>query len=186
MLQRLHQATGLLVALAIALSGCKSERDHAAPPRVTSVLDMPSQSSTLVVPIELSLDDLQGALEREMPRQLWSIDERHSKCIGGKRVKAFGRRLKVTPDIDCWIVGEVTRGAIALSGSGNRLTISMPERPSTFLPLDDQRIAQHVQPGRERPAPRYSPEDLARCMPRYTVERGRLLRNGMQEFLFKL
>jgi len=63
---------------------------------------------------------------------------------------------------------------------------AMPERPSTFLPLDDQRIAQRSQPGRERPAPRYSPEDLARCMPRYTVERGRLLRNGMQEFLFRL
>jgi len=63
---------------------------------------------------------------------------------------------------------------------------AMPERPSTFVPVDDQRILQHVSPGRERPAPRYSPEDLARCMPRYTVERGRLLRNGMQEFLFKL
>ena len=63
---------------------------------------------------------------------------------------------------------------------------SMPERPSTFVPLDDQRILQHVKPGRERPAPRYSPEDLARCMPRYSVERGRLLRNGMQEFIFKL
>jgi hypothetical protein len=63
---------------------------------------------------------------------------------------------------------------------------SMPERPSTFVPTDDQRILQHVKPGRERPAPRYSPEDLARCMPRYSVERGRLLRNGMQEFLFKL
>jgi hypothetical protein len=43
-----------------------------------------------------------------------------------------------------------------------------------------------VVPGRERPAPRYTPEDLARCMPRYSVERGRLLRNGMQEFLFRL
>lgn len=63
---------------------------------------------------------------------------------------------------------------------------AMPERPSTFLPIDDQRIVQRVTPGRERPAPRYSPEDLARCMPRYSVERGRLLRNGMQEFLFKL
>jgi hypothetical protein len=63
---------------------------------------------------------------------------------------------------------------------------AMPERPSTFLPIDDQRIVQHLQPGRERPAPRYSPEDLARCMPRYNVERGRLLRNGMQEFLFRL
>jgi hypothetical protein len=63
---------------------------------------------------------------------------------------------------------------------------AMPERPSTFVPVDDQRILQHTAPGRERPAPRYSPEDLARCMPRYSVERGRLLRNGMQEFLFKL
>ncbi len=63
---------------------------------------------------------------------------------------------------------------------------AMPERPSTFVPVDDQRIVQHTALGRERPAPRYSPEDLARCMPRYSVERGRLLRNGMQEFLFKL
>mgnify|MGYP006175175661 CR=1 FL=1 len=30
------------------------------------------------------------------------------------------------------------------------------------------------------------PEDLARAMPRYTVERARLLRNGMQEYLFQL
>ena len=62
----------------------------------------------------------------------------------------------------------------------------MPERPSTFVPVDDQHIAQHDVVPRARPAPRYTPEDLARCMPRYGVERGRLLRNGMQEFLFRL
>jgi hypothetical protein len=62
----------------------------------------------------------------------------------------------------------------------------MPERPSTFVPVDDQHIAQHGIASRARPAPRYTPEDLARCMPRYGVERGRLLRNGMQEFLFRL
>jgi hypothetical protein len=62
----------------------------------------------------------------------------------------------------------------------------MPERPSTFVPIDDQHIAQQAIVPRERPAPRYTPEDLARCMPRYGVERGRLLRNGMQEFLFRL
>jgi hypothetical protein len=62
----------------------------------------------------------------------------------------------------------------------------MPERPSTFVPVDDQHIAQHAIVPRARPAPRYTPEDLARCMPRYGVERGRLLRNGMQEFLFRL
>jgi hypothetical protein len=62
----------------------------------------------------------------------------------------------------------------------------MPERPGSFVPIDDQRLVNMSSSGGERPAPRYSPEDLARCMPRYTVERGRLLRNGMQEFLFRL
>jgi hypothetical protein len=76
--------------------------------------------------------------------------------------------------------GALAHGLVYYTGK------SMPERPSTFVPLDDQRIVQHTKPGRERPAPRYSPEDLARCMPRYSVERGRLLRNGMQELLFKL
>jgi hypothetical protein len=78
------------------------------------------------------------------------------------------------------------RGALA-HGLVYYSTKAMPDRPSTFVPIDDQRIAQRLAPGRrERPAPRYTPEDLARCMPRYSVERGRLLRNGMQEFLFKL
>lgn len=63
---------------------------------------------------------------------------------------------------------------------------TMPQRPGCFVPLDDQRLVNKAVAGPERPAPRYSPEDLARCMPRYTVERGRLLRNGMQEFLFRL
>jgi hypothetical protein len=62
----------------------------------------------------------------------------------------------------------------------------MPERPVCFVPADDHRLVNVAAPAAERPAPRYSPEDLARCMPRYTVERGRLLRNGMQEFLFRL
>jgi hypothetical protein len=65
-------------------------------------------------------------------------------------------------------------------------TRTMPQQPGSFVPLDDLRLINKGAPGPERPAPRYSPEDLARCMPRYTVERGRLLRNGMQEFLFRL
>jgi len=65
-------------------------------------------------------------------------------------------------------------------------TRTMPQQPGSFVPLDDQRLINKGASGPERPAPRYSPEELARCMPRYTVERGRLLRNGMQEFLFRL
>src|SRR5690606_23006979 len=50
------------------------------------------------------------------------------KCIAGRRVRAFGADVKVTPDIDCRIVGEVTRGTITLSGSGERLRIALPVR----------------------------------------------------------
>jgi len=38
----------------------------------------------------------------------------------------------------------------------------------------------------ERIAPRYSPEDLGQWMPAFSVERARLLANGMQEYLFRL
>lgn len=90
----------------------------------------------------------------------------------------------LTAVMDC-IALRCKRGALA-HGLVYYSAKAMPERPSTFLLVDDQHIVQRVSPGRDRPAPRYSPEDLARCMPRYNVERGRLLRNGMQEFLFKL
>jgi hypothetical protein len=62
----------------------------------------------------------------------------------------------------------------------------MPQRPSCFVPLDAERLANVGPAQPERDAPRYSPEYLTLCMPRYTAERGRLLRNGMQEFLFRL
>lgn len=62
----------------------------------------------------------------------------------------------------------------------------MPSRPSCFVPVDDQRLLNVDPRPLERKAPRYSPEDLAHCMPRYEVDRARLLRNGMQEFLFRL
>lgn len=86
--------------------------------------------------------------------------------------------------MDC-IALRCKRGALA-HGLVYYAARSMPAKPSTFVPVDDQHLAQVLKPAGERPAPRYSPEDLARCMPRYSVERGRLLRNGMQEFLFRL
>ncbi|HEY8521906.1 MAG TPA: hypothetical protein VIN61_17675 [Gammaproteobacteria bacterium] len=62
----------------------------------------------------------------------------------------------------------------------------MPMRPALFVPLPDRRLVDLAPPVAERAAPRYSPEDLGRCMPRYRVERARLLRNGMQEYLLQL
>jgi hypothetical protein len=113
-----------------------------------------------------------------------------------------GRRRESTDLILCWdLINYLKRPAltavmeaIAIRSRPGSLAHAlvyysarrMPQRPSCFVPLDEQRIANvgAVQP--ERDAPRYSPEDLAICMPRYAVDRARLLKNGMQEFLFRL
>lgn len=62
----------------------------------------------------------------------------------------------------------------------------MPTRPGCWVPLDAGRLTNLDRAPAERKAPRYTPEDLGLCMPRYTAERARLLRNGMQEYLFRL
>jgi hypothetical protein len=93
-------------------------------------------------------------------------------------------RPALTALMEC-IAARCKRGALA-HGLVYYSAKRMPDKPTTFVPADDQHLMQVSVPSGERPAPRYSPEDLAKCMPRYTVERGRLLRNGMQEFLFKL
>jgi hypothetical protein len=122
----MRPAASICLVLALVLAGCSGRGDADAPPKATSTPTFEPRNSTLVVPIAMSLDDLQAALERKAPHRLWSIDKPNQKCIGGQRIRAFGANVKVTPDIDCRIVGEVTRGRIALSGSGNRLTIAMP------------------------------------------------------------
>ncbi len=112
----------------LLLAACRGEQDLPAPPRATTVPEFEARSSTLVVPVALSLDDLQRVLERETPHALWSIDKPGQTCVAGQRVKVFGKRRKVTPDITCRIVGTVTRGAVSLSGSGERLTVALPIR----------------------------------------------------------
>lgn len=111
---------------ALVLSGCTERTETPEPPRLTTVPEFPRQSSTLMVPVTVSLDSLQRALEARTPRRLWSIDQQNNACVTGQRVRAFGRNVKVTPNISCRVVGQVTRGPITLSGSGRRLTIHMP------------------------------------------------------------
>jgi hypothetical protein len=112
------------------------------------------------------------------------------------------RRSEATDIVLCWdLLNYLSRPAltavmecIAARGRAGTLVHAlvyyaarqMPERPSCFLPLDEQRLEIVPQNVPLRAAPRYSPEDLATCMPRYAVDRARLLRNGMQEFLFRL
>jgi hypothetical protein len=62
----------------------------------------------------------------------------------------------------------------------------MSSRPGRYVPTDDGRVLNVSGSGSQIESPRYSPEDLSLAMPRFTVERAMLLRNGMQEFLFRM
>src|SRR3546814_16261920 len=69
---------------------------------------------------------LKSALERAVPRTLWTIDRREKACVPPPRVKVFGKRVKVTPPIACTIVGKVTRGALRLRGEGQEIVVDVP------------------------------------------------------------
>lgn len=62
----------------------------------------------------------------------------------------------------------------------------MAATPNRYAPTDDFQLRVLPTSDQERDSPRYTPELLAQCMPRYFRERAMLLRNGMQEFLFRL
>lgn len=112
------------------------------------------------------------------------------------------RRRESTDVVLCWdLLNYLNRPALSMlmeciAARGRRGTLAhalvvysarrMPVKPGCFVPIDEQHLTNLAPPQTERDAPRYTPEDFALCMPRYTVERARLLRNGMQEFLFRL
>ena len=62
----------------------------------------------------------------------------------------------------------------------------MHDRPGQLVPVDAGTFIDVAAAKPVRPAPRYSTEALAEAMPDYTVERVRLLGNGMQEYLFRI
>jgi hypothetical protein len=63
---------------------------------------------------------------------------------------------------------------------------SMPVVPGRYVPLEDYRLHNLAPTLAERPARRYTPDDLRRHLPKCKIERAMLLANGMQEFLFRL
>lgn len=104
------------------LAGCSHDVSTPAPPRVTGAPDFPLQTSTIVVPITGSLNDVQHAIEDQTPRKLWSIDQHIDACVPAKHIG----KLKITPKLGCRIEGQVVRGPLTLGGHGDRLTIDMP------------------------------------------------------------
>lgn len=60
----------------------------------------------------------------------------------------------------------------------------MPAQPARYVPASDGQLTQHSANGERAPAPRYSPEDLGKALGGFKYERGVLLANGMQEFVY--
>ncbi len=112
-----------VLATCLLAAGCSREIETEAPPRVETAPDLTRVVSTMTVPVAVSLDQLQAALERRAPRRLWQMNERKDNCIPAQTVRPLGIDLELTPDVPCTIIGEVTRGRLRLSGNGERLTI---------------------------------------------------------------
>ncbi|MBB3692923.1 DUF4403 family protein [Sphingomonas sp. BK580] len=120
-------ATLMLLATAVLLSGCGKQRDNPAPLRIEAQAgQLPSESSTIVVPVTADLAALERGLNQETPRVLWTIDQHRDRCVAAKKIDLGIGKLKVLPDLGCRLVGRVTRGAIRLSGKGERLDLVMP------------------------------------------------------------
>lgn len=64
-------------------------------------------------------------------------------------------------------------------------TPRMPALPQHITPCDDYGLKLAPLTSEDRPARRYTPDELGRLMGGYVVERAMLLKNGMQEFLFR-
>ncbi len=118
-------ATSTLLLIA-SLSGCDRKTEVEAPPRAIDVAPSPTQKSLIAVPINAGTASLKTALERAVPKTLWTINRREHACVRPQRVKVFGKKVKVTPPIACTIVGQVTRGPLRLRGEGSEIVVDMP------------------------------------------------------------
>ncbi|TCM19604.1 uncharacterized protein DUF4403 [Novosphingobium sp. PhB165] len=123
--KRVSAALGLLV-LALAPAEChRKASGEGPPPRANDAIVIEPQASLLTVPVEADISPLGPALEREIPRTLWSIDQTGLDCLPSKRVKVAFVKIK-TPKIKCDIVGDARRGALRFSGTGNEVVFTIP------------------------------------------------------------
>ena len=125
---RALQLAGLaVVALgaAFAVSRCGGAGNNGAPPRAHDEIKTEPQSSIIAVPIATDLASLSTALAREVPRQLWTIDQPGQVCVPSRKVKVLFVKIK-TPTLHCRLVGQVTRGPLAISGRGRDIVVTMP------------------------------------------------------------
>ncbi len=124
----MHAKVFAVLLLVGLLTGCDRQTAVEAPPRATDKAPSPTQKSLIAVPINANTASLKQALERAVPKTLWTINQRERACVQPQRVKVFGKRVKVTPPIACTIVGQVTRGPLRLRGEGSEIVVDVPLR----------------------------------------------------------
>ncbi|MDC0886585.1 DUF4403 family protein [Altererythrobacter sp.] len=100
--------------------------DYPLPIRIDTEPEIPSSESVIVTSVRVPLAMIRRGLEDDVPRQLWSIDERRDNCVPRKEIKVFGQQLGRTPKVKCRITGSARRGAIQLRGRGDRLIARFP------------------------------------------------------------
>jgi hypothetical protein len=115
---------GGLIAGGALLSGC-DRTPRQVPPRSSDAISVAPKASVIVVPVHADLDELAAALDRAVPRRLWSIDRPDQLCLPSRRVKVLFARIK-TPAVRCRIVGLVTRGRLSVAGAGDSLVVTLP------------------------------------------------------------
>jgi len=114
-----------VLAFVTAACGNEPEKPASAPPRADDPITFPSPLSHIEIDVAVDLAQLERTLEREIPRQLWSIDKPDSECISSKKIDLELFRVK-SPKIKCHIIGEVTRGRLKLTGKGRDLIVTLP------------------------------------------------------------
>ncbi len=124
---RTRLIAGFTFLLAGLLAGCGNTSDapNIAPPRATDAIVFPKEPSQIAVDLKVDLADLERALERELPRELWQIDRPGSQCVAPQTIDLAVFKVK-SPKIKCRITGTVTRGKLRLSGSGQALMVTLP------------------------------------------------------------
>lgn len=118
----------LLVVLLVVLfwwNRQDSEHGPGAPVVADDPIVFPNEPSYLALDLRADLAALETALEAEVPRTLWTIDEPGAECVAPKKIDLALFKVK-TPKIKCDIKGTVTRGRLRISGSGRNLVVTMP------------------------------------------------------------
>ncbi|WP_379921032.1 DUF4403 family protein [Erythrobacter sp. R86502] len=127
-MQAVRQTMFMLKAASLLLlAGCSAGEDavSTAPPRATDPIVFPQKPSHVAVDLRVDLAQLERALERELPRELWTIDRPGSECVASKKIDLALFKVK-SPKIECRITGRVTRGNLRVSGNGQALVVTLP------------------------------------------------------------